>query len=92
MSDGAWLEADEVGFEHHPDIEEWMEARGCDRARVERAAQVDGHRWTLLACADASGAVRFLALAQGDAALLESEEPEWLEALERLREGSQSRS
>lgn len=92
MSDGAWLEVDEVGFEHHPEIAEWMTARGCERARVERAAQIDGHRWTLLACADAAGEVAFLALAQGDSALLESEEPEWLSALERFNAGSQSRS
>ncbi|MBL4849433.1 MAG: hypothetical protein JKY65_28220 [Planctomycetes bacterium] len=96
MSDGAWLEADEVGFEHHPDIAEWMNERGCSRARVVLAAQVEGNRWTLLECAtgaldDPEGEITFRAIAQGDEALLESEDPAWLSARERLEAGSQSR-
>lgn len=98
MSDGNWLDVDEVGFEHHPDLAEWMTERGCGRARVVSAAQVEGNRWTLLECFPGEpedpepSAGGFRALAMGDEALAESEDATWLEALERFREGSQSRS
>lgn len=80
MSDGEWLEVDEVGFEHHPDVAEWMEAAGCERARVSSATVVGGHRWALLECA-AGEELRFRALVRGDDALREDDSPTWLEAL-----------
>jgi len=100
VSDGNWLEVDEVGFEHHPDLADWMHERGCGRARVVSAAQVEGNRWTLLECfpgepedpeplPEGGG---FRALAMGDEALAESEDADWLEALERFGQGNQSRS
>lgn len=99
MSDGNWLEVDEVAFEHHPDLAEWMNERGCGRARVVSATQVDGNRWTLLECflgepedsPPENPEPEFRALAMGDEALIESEDPSWLEAFERFNGGGQSR-
>jgi len=80
VSDGEWLEVDEVGFEHHPDAAEWMEAAGCERARVASAAVVGGHRWALLECA-AGEEVRLRILVRGEDALREDDSQAWLEAL-----------
>lgn len=85
MSDGEWLEVDEVGFEHHPDAAAWMEDAGCERARVSAATVVDGHRWALLECAAGDDAVRLRILVRGEDALREDESPAWLEALARFQ-------
>ena len=74
MSDGAWLDADEIGFEHHPDLAEAMHARGCDRARVLRAAQRLGARWVLLDVRGPDAAFR--AIVTGTDAVLE-DHPDW---------------
>lgn len=85
MSDGAWLDVDEVEFEHSPEVAEWMREAGAERARVSAARQVEGHRWVLLECAPEEGeAIAFRALAMGEHALKEDESVEWLEALGRM--------